>query len=114
MLDWLIGLPDKLGHEWLTAISSAVVAVFTVVLAWVGLMQASIIRGQQRLQRAYLFGGCGPTWLIGNAQTGEPLLSERGFRQVGFVPGCRNYGQTPAWVLKAVCVFSADPPPKKP
>jgi len=113
MLEFFLGLPKALGHEWLSAISSTVVAFFTIVLAWVGWRQASIIRGQQRLQRAYLFGGCGETWLI-TEHNGQPALSKDGFRRVGFRPGCRNYGQTPAWVLRAVCVFCPDPPPKRP
>lgn len=99
-----------------TAIATVAVAWFTVELSKVGRRQAKILEGQQNLQRAYIFGGCGPTWLLGNivGQATVPALGPKGFPQIGFQPGYRNYGQTPAWVLDVVTVFCPEPLPERP
>ena len=112
-------------HDVLEVSAAVVVAVYTVVLACVSRRQAKIIDAQQRLQRAYVFGGCGPTGLLrknhadqlvcsGNKDAGDLVLGPNGRPQICFQPGVVNYGQTPAWVKHMVLVYCPEPLPRKP
>jgi hypothetical protein len=101
------------GNRAIEALAAIVVALFTVVLACVARRQADIVDAQQRLQRAYVFGGCGPTGLLRDDQ-GIPVVGQNGFPVLCFRPGCRNFGQTPAWVKQMVLVYCAEPLPSKP
>jgi hypothetical protein len=101
-------------HDAFEVLTAIVVAAFTIVLARVSSRQAKIVDAQQRLQRAYVFGGCGPTALLKDDRgmlIGGP---KKGFPQFVFQPHCRNYGQTPAWVKHMVLVYCPEPLPSKP
>ena len=98
-----------------TAIATAYIAKFTIVLSRIGGRQEKILEGQQNLQRAYIFGGCGPTGLYHEKDglgriVAQPTLSEDGFPQIAFKPGYRNFGQTPAWILEVYTVFCQELP----
>jgi hypothetical protein len=93
-------------HDAINVVVAVVIAVLTFVLARVGWRQAKIIDAQQRLQRAYVFGGCGETGLSESAPNGLPVFC--------FQPGYRNYGQTPAWVDRMVLVYCPEPLPRRP
>jgi hypothetical protein len=103
----------KNNREVIEALSAVVVALFTVVLACVARRQAAIVDAQQRLQRAYVFGGCGVTGLMTD-DMGAPVLGPKGFPLFCFRPGCNNYGQTPAWVKHMILVYCPEPLPSKP
>jgi hypothetical protein len=83
-------------------------------LTRVGNRQEKILEGQQNLQRAYIFGGCGPTRFIQSQDTFSgairPVPGKNGFPQIAFEPGYRNFGQTPAWVLEVYAVFCQELP----
>ena len=100
-------------HTVVEALAAIIVALFTVVLACVARRQAKIVDAQQRLQRAYVFGGCGVTDLLKD-NSGAPVLGPKGFPQFCFRPGVVNYGQTPAWVKHMVLVYCPEPLPRKP
>jgi hypothetical protein len=115
----------KTEHDALNVLVAVIVAVFTIVLARVSSRQAKIVDAQQRLQRAYVFGGCGPTGLLrknhadqlvcsGNKDAGDLVLGPNGRPQICFQPGVVNYGQTPAWVKHMVLVYCPEPLPRKP
>ena len=99
---WYIGYWFNASSAILTAFATLAIAWFTIILTRVGGKQAKIFDDQKRLQRAYIFGGCGVTGLVVNlmGQVRTPALSPRGFPQVKFQPGYRNYGQTPAFCMQ--------------
>jgi hypothetical protein len=110
-------------HDAIDVVAAVVIAAFTVVLARVSSRQARIEDAQQRLQRAYVFGGCGPTGLMRKTAAGQvvwrpdegpgvPVLGPNGRPQICFQPDCRNFGQTPAWVQHMVLVYCSELPSK--
>ncbi len=87
---------SKTYHGALTAFATIVIAFFTGTL-W------CVSRGQLRLQRAYVFGGCGPTYLWGTNGTPPPTGPNP---EIWVLPDYHNDGLTPAYVellLLATC-----------
>lgn len=77
-----------------TAISTLVIAVFTIALVFVAWHQASIAKNQDRMQRAYIFGGTGHVRSsFALNEEGKPIPN------AWVIPvEFANSGQTPAWV----------------
>jgi len=73
-----------------TAFATCWIAAFTVALFGLG-------RKQFRLQRAYIFGGCGPTFLWGAPGTGTPA-STGPHPEIWVHPAYHNDGLTPGWI----------------
>ena len=66
--------------------------------------QTTILKNQEILDRAYVFGGCGDTFLLGERNTIAPV----GAPPTVLIPlTYGNYGETPAWVDHVVICMCA-------
>jgi hypothetical protein len=94
MWDWIIsGLRCAIStlqiyNGAVTALATVFIAIFTTALFRVG-------HNQLRLQRAYIFGGCGPTFLWGQNETPSPTGTDP---EIWVLPDYHNDGLTPGWI----------------
>jgi hypothetical protein len=69
---------------------------------------------QEKLQRAWLVAGMGPTHSPKMDDEGQPKFGPNGRPMVCCQPNFHNYGNTPAFVQYLDWGFCSDPPPVQP